>query len=133
MSSLGRGVPSEVVRSSEGETEKSGEAGAKVWGIGAKGRYSGFDRNAIETTLQITAPYRFQDLIDELDKNDIDVYENPDPRSVARGDVVRIDGSAKTHVAVQIRSNCSYNSRTTQLTDYRIDGRTVQQETGRDS
>jgi hypothetical protein len=95
LSSLGRGVPSEVVRSSEGETEKSGEAGAKVWGIGAKGRYSGFDRNAVETTLQITAPYRFQDLIDELDENDIDVYENPDPRSVARGDVVRIDGSAK--------------------------------------
>lgn len=95
LSSLGRGIPSEIVHSSEGETEKSGEAGASVWGIGAKGRYSGFDRNAVETTLQISAPYRFQDLIESIEGDEIEVYENPDPRSLSRGDVVRIDGNAK--------------------------------------
>ena len=95
LSSLGRGIPSEVIRSSEGETEKSGEAGATLWGIGAKGNYLGVDRNAAETTLEITAPFRFQDLIESLEEHEIDIHENPDPRSLERGDVVRISGNAK--------------------------------------
>lgn len=95
LSSLGRGVPAEITHSSEGETEKSGEAGAKVLGFGTKGRYTGFDRSAIETTLQITAPYRFQDLLEALGEHGIDIYKNPDPRALARGDVVRIEGVAK--------------------------------------
>lgn len=95
LSSLGRGVPAEITRSSEGETEKSGEAGAKYFGIGATGRYAGVDRNTIETTLDITAPYRFQDLLESLADKDIDIHKNPDPRSLARGDVVRIEGVAK--------------------------------------
>jgi|GEM_PF-3411288 len=95
LSSLGRGIPSEVIRSSEGETEKSGEAGATLWGIGAKGNYLGVDRNAVETTLEITAPFRFQDLIESLEEHEIDIHENPDPRSLERGDVVRISGNAK--------------------------------------
>ncbi|MFC6940039.1 hypothetical protein ACFQE8_08700 [Salinirubellus sp. GCM10025818] len=95
LSSLGRGVPSEIIQSSEGETEKAGQAGGTIWGIGAKGKYAGIDRNTIETTLQITAPYRFQDLLNALEENDIEIHHNPDPRSVARGDVVRIEGQAK--------------------------------------
>ncbi|WP_049893475.1 DUF6414 family protein [Halogranum rubrum] len=95
LSSLGRGVPSEIVESNEGETEKSGQGGATVFGYGLKGKYAGIDRSAIETTMEITAPYRFQGLLNELNEASIDIYDNPDPRSLSRGDVVRIDATAK--------------------------------------
>ncbi|WP_254830180.1 DUF6414 family protein [Haloglomus salinum] len=94
LSSLGRGVPSEVTHSVEGESERSGQAGGTIWGIGAKGEYSGLNRDAIETRLEVSAPYRFQDLLNQLEEDNIDIYDNPDPRSVARGDVVRISGEA---------------------------------------
>lgn len=95
LSSLGRGLPSEIIQSTEGETEKSGKAGGTILGVGAQGKYAGIDRNAIETTLEITAPYRYQDLLNCLEEDEIEIYENPDPRSVSRGDVVRINGKAR--------------------------------------
>lgn len=94
LSSLGRGVPAEVVRSEEGEKNKSGQGGLSFMDVGAKGSYEKLDRDAIETTLQVTAPYRFQDLLNVFDEEDIEIHENPDPRSLARGDVVRITGDA---------------------------------------
>lgn len=94
LSSLGQGIPSEIVRSTEGETEKGGEAGGGVMGFSLGGKYSSIDRDAVETTMGITAPYRFQDFLEILGERGIEIYKNPDPRSLARGDVVRIEGSA---------------------------------------
>lgn len=95
LSSLGRGLPSEVVQSSEGESETGANAGGTFLGIGAEGQYNKLNRSAVETTMQVTAPYRFQDLREALRDEDITVHENPDPRSLARGDVVQISGDAK--------------------------------------
>lgn len=94
LSSLGRGLPSEMVESSEGESEKSGEAGGRFWGIGVGGGLSKIDRSSVETTLEISAPYRFQDLIETIDERGITVHENPDPSDVSRGSVVKIHGNA---------------------------------------
>jgi hypothetical protein len=95
LSSLGQGIPSEIVHSTEGEKEKGGEAGGGIMGFSLGGKYSSIDRDAVETTMSITAPYRFQDFLEILDERGIEIYENPDPRSLARGDVVRIQGSAR--------------------------------------
>lgn len=95
LSSLGQGIPSEIVHSAEGETEKGGEAGGGVMGFSLGGKYSSIDRDAVETTMDISAPYRFQDFLEILDEEGIEIYENPDPRSLDRGDVVRIEGSAR--------------------------------------
>ncbi|WP_435115834.1 DUF6414 family protein [Halolamina sp. C58] len=92
LSSLGRGVPSEIIHSSEDQTEKGGSAGGRIAGIGADGQYADLDSEQIETTLNITAPFRFQDLLDEVEKHEIEVKENPDPRGVSRGDLVKITG-----------------------------------------
>ena len=94
LSSLGKGVPQEVVHTAEDETEKGGEGGGTLWGIGLKGKYSNVDISGVERTLSITEPYRFEDLIEALDEENIEIHQNPDPRSLARGDVVRIEGQA---------------------------------------
>jgi hypothetical protein len=93
LSSLGKGITSEVTRATEDQKEKGGNAGANIAGIGGEGNYLSMDREQIETRLDVTAPYRFQDLLDEIEKNGIDIKENPDPRKVSRGDVVKIDGT----------------------------------------
>lgn len=95
LSSLGKALPSEMVRSTEGETEKGGHAGGGVLGAKLGGKYTDIDRDAVETTMTVTSPYRFQDFLDTLEEEGIDIYENPDPRSVDRGDLVRIEGHAR--------------------------------------
>jgi hypothetical protein len=95
LSSLGQGIPSEIVHSAEGETEKGANAGGGLMGFSIGGNYSNIDRDAVETTMTITAPYRFQDFLEILREQDIEIHQNPDPRSVGRGDVVRIEGSAR--------------------------------------
>lgn len=95
LSSLGKGVPSEITRASENQTEKTGEAGGSVLGLRAGGGYGDLDRNQVETRLDITAPYRFQDLIEELDNLDIDVLKNPDVREIGRSDVVKIEAELR--------------------------------------
>lgn len=95
LSSLGQGIPSEIVHSAEGETEKGGNAGGGFMGFSLGGNYSNIDRDAVETTMTITAPYRFQDLLKILREEGVEIHENPDPQSVDRGDVVRIEGSAR--------------------------------------
>nr|WP_157829465.1 hypothetical protein [Haloarcula taiwanensis] len=95
LSSLGQGIPSEIVHSAEGETEKGGNAGGGFMGFSLGGKYSNIDRDAVETTMTITAPYRFQDFLEILREKDIEIHENPDPQSLDRGDVVRIEGSAR--------------------------------------
>jgi len=95
LSSLGHGLPSEIVHSAEGETEKGGNAGGGFMGFSLGGKYSNIDRDAVETTMTITAPYRFQDFLQILREENIEIHKNPDPQSVNRGDVVRIEGSAR--------------------------------------
>ncbi|MFC5134268.1 MULTISPECIES: DUF6414 family protein [Haloferacaceae] len=91
LSSLGKGIPAEITHASENQTEKSGEAGGNLLGIQAGGQYGDLSRKQVETRLDITAPYRFQDLLDELEDIDIDIYTNPDVRRLNRGDVVKIE------------------------------------------
>lgn len=95
LSSLGKALPSEMVRSTEGETEKGANAGGSLFGVGLGGEYTDIDRDAVETTMTITAPYLFQDFLDTLENEGIDIHQNPDPRSLARGDLVRIEGNAR--------------------------------------
>jgi hypothetical protein len=95
LSSLGRGLPSQIIQSTEDEVEKGADAGGKIFGVGASARYGDIDRSAIETTLQVTLPYRFQDFLDTLDDEGVEIYENPDPRATQRGDVVRVEGKVK--------------------------------------
>jgi len=95
LASLGKGIPSEMVHSTEGETEKGGQAGGGLMGVSLGGKYSDIDRDAVETSMTITAPYRFQEFLETLEERGIEIYENPDPRSLARGDVVRIEGNAR--------------------------------------
>lgn len=95
LSSLGKGIPSEITRATEDQTEKGGQGGAKVAGIGGKGEYLQLDRDEIETTLDVTAPYRFQDLLDEISGQGIEIKENPDPRGVSRSDLVKVEGKVQ--------------------------------------
>lgn len=92
LSSLGKGIPSEITHANENQTEKGGEAGGRIAGIGGGGKYINMDREEVETTLDITAPYRFQDLMDEIGNNEIAIKENPDPRSLSRADLVKVEG-----------------------------------------
>ncbi len=92
LSSLGRGIPSEITRSTEDQTEKGGSAGGRLAGIGGEGEYRSLDSKQVETRLDITAPYRFQDLLNAIDDAEINIKENPDPRGVKRSDLVKIKG-----------------------------------------
>lgn len=93
LSSLGKGIPSEITQSSENQTEKGGKGGGRIAGIGADGKYIKMDRDQVETTLDITAPYRFQELLDEIEDHNISISENPDPRGLSRSDLVKIKGN----------------------------------------
>lgn len=92
LSSLGHGVPSEITHSSGDQTEKGGSAGGRFAGVGADGEYRNVDSEEVETTLDITAPYRFQNLLDEIEDAEIEVKENLDPRGLNRSDLVKISG-----------------------------------------
>lgn len=92
LSSLGKGIPSEITHATEDQTEKGGQGGGRIAGIGGEGKYIKMDRDQVETTLDITAPYRFQDLLDEIEKEEITIKENPDPRGLSRSDLVKIEG-----------------------------------------
>lgn len=94
LSSLGKGIPSEITRANEDHTEKSGGAGGRIAGIGAEGNIASMDREQVETTLDITAPYRFQELLDEIEDSEINIKENPDPRNLTRSDLIRVEGEA---------------------------------------
>lgn len=65
----------------------------KIAGVGGEGRYIKMDKDQIETTLDITAPYRFEDLLAEIKDRDITVYKSPDPRRLSRSDLVKITGN----------------------------------------
>lgn len=93
LSSLGKGIPSEITHSSEDQTEKGGGGGGRIAGIGAEGKYIKMDRNQIETTLDVTAPYRFQELLDKIEEQNMSILENPDPRGLSRSNLVEVTGN----------------------------------------
>lgn len=93
LSSLGKGLPSEITHADADRIEKGGQASAGIPGIGGKGNYLNIGREEVETTLDITAPYRFQDLLNEIQDRGIEIKENPDPRDLSRADLVRINGT----------------------------------------
>ncbi|WP_132059747.1 DUF6414 family protein [Halorussus amylolyticus] len=88
LSSLGEGKPQEIVDVSEDETENSGGGNIEV----IKGSRTSRSLNSTETQMSATAPYRFERLLEKLEEEEIPIHDNPDPREVARGDVVRISG-----------------------------------------
>jgi hypothetical protein len=92
LSSLGVGKPQEIVQESASESEKSGGGRFKI----AEADIAQASSESQATTMSATAPYRFERLRSELVEEDIPIHENPDSRSVSRGDVVRISGTFRT-------------------------------------
>lgn len=97
LSSLGRALPETIVEQESDETETEGDLSAKVpmVDIGAGGRRAWIDSQSIETQMTVTAPYRFEDLLEALNEHGIEIYTNPDVRACQRGDVVRIEGEIR--------------------------------------
>ncbi|WP_430639628.1 DUF6414 family protein [Haloferax volcanii] len=89
LSSLGKALPREVVEQSESGKETEGGADVKL----AKGSRVWSESTGTETTRDATAPYRFEELRETLVEEDIQIHDNPDPRAVSRGDVIRVDGT----------------------------------------
>lgn len=98
LSSLGKALPREVVEQSESGKETEGGADIKV----ASGNRVWSESSGTETTRDATAPYRFEELRETLVEEDIEIHDNPDPRSVSRGDVIRVDGVTKPMSLYQI-------------------------------
>jgi len=90
LASLGKGRPKEIVQQTQSEKEVGGGVDLKV----ARGDRVKVSGDSTETTRDATSPYLFEDLLTTLDERDIDVHDNPDPRSVKRGDVIRVTGTA---------------------------------------
>lgn len=90
LASLGKALPQQVTEQDESTTETEGGVDVKV----LRGERLSANLSGTEIVGEATAPYRFEDLVSELDEKSVDIYENPDPRSLARGDVVRVDGTA---------------------------------------
>jgi hypothetical protein len=90
LSSLGEGKPQEIVQEEGRESETGGGIDVKI-----KGDHRRKKMNSTATTMNATAPYRFERLRSKLNEEDIPIHDNPDPRSVSRGDVVRVNGSCR--------------------------------------
>jgi len=97
LSSMGRGVPEEVVQQSGEETETSGNAkvGIPSVGLGAGGKRSYLDSDNLETRITVTGPYRFQELRDEIEDAGIPIHDGSNPSELSRGDVVEVSGKLK--------------------------------------
>lgn len=89
LSSLGKALPREVIEQSESGKETEGGADVKL----VKGSRVLSESTGTETTRDATAPYRFEELRKTLVEEDIQIHDNPDPRAVSRGDVIRVDGT----------------------------------------
>ena len=97
LSSMGRGVPEEVVQQTGEETETSGNAkvGIPSVGLGAGGQRSYLDSDNVETRITVTGPYRFQELRDEIEDAGITIHDGNTTEMISRGDVVEISGKLK--------------------------------------
>jgi len=91
LSSLGEGRPEEIVDVSEKSTETEGEGDIKI----ASGSHTRGHLSSTETQMSATAPYRYERLLEKLDEEEIPIADNPEPRAVDRGSVVRINGTFK--------------------------------------
>ena len=91
LSSLGEGIPQEIIQQSgdESETTGQGKIGLSSLGLGASGKHSRLSSDNIETTLQATAPYHFQHLKDLLEEEGIPVHKEVKP-NLERGDIVEL-------------------------------------------
>ena len=94
LSSLGEGVPQEVVQQSGGETETSGEAkvGVPSIGLGAGGQRTRLSLDTAETTMRILAPYHFQRLEQLIDEREGPLFSNDSDGLPSRGATVEITG-----------------------------------------
>lgn len=99
LSSLGKGLPQEVVQETGTETEKSGSAEANVsvplieTGIGGGGEISHLGRDSMQTKMKITAPYQLQTLLELITEDEnFTVYENEELGEASRGEVVKLQG-----------------------------------------
>lgn len=107
LASLGVGRPEEIVDVSEESRERTGSGDIRV----VSGSQTTGSVDSTETQMSATAPYRFQQLIETLDAENIDFSDNPTPAEVSRRDVVRITGVFnpmslyKTEIAVKALLN----------------------------
>jgi len=98
LSSLGKALPREVVEQSESGKETEAGGDVKI----AKGERVWNESSGTETTRDATAPYRFEELRETIEDEEIVIHDNPDPRAVSRGDVIRVDGITKPMSLYQI-------------------------------
>lgn len=98
LSTLGSGIPKEIVQESCSETEKSGSGEGNFtlpltsFGIKGGGEISHLSKENMLTRMQITAPYRFEEFLKSLPENGFEVLGNEELREAIRGKVVKIEG-----------------------------------------
>lgn len=98
LSSLGVGIPEEILKKSGSKTEKSGSAEGGLTipgtslGIKGGGRLSHMDKSNVQKRIQITAPYRFEELLNQISENGFDIIGNENLGATSRVDVVKIKG-----------------------------------------
>jgi hypothetical protein len=97
LSSIGKGIPEEVIQQSSDETETSGKAEAGIPGtsIGAGGERNYLDVNSTETRMDVSAPYRFQELRESIMNENINIYQEDNLADLSRGNVVELSGILK--------------------------------------
>ena len=97
LSSLGQGIPQEMVQQSGGETETSGNAkiGVPKIGLGAGGKRTRLNLDSAETTLRILAPYRFQELEELVADGGETLHSNPSGVP-SRGSTVEVTGEVSS-------------------------------------
>lgn len=99
LSSLGEGLPQEVIQEIGSERERSGSAEANLsvpfleTGIGGGGEISHLGRDSMQTRMKITAPYQLQTLLELITENEnFKMYGNEELGDASRGDVVKLKG-----------------------------------------
>ncbi|WP_154019074.1 DUF6414 family protein [Halococcus agarilyticus] len=97
LSSLGVGLQTSRTKTAEDENESESHFSATIptpWtNIGGGGRHRSTDREGTEQQIDITVPYRFQELLRQIDG--ISEIKDPDIEDVERGDVIEISGTVK--------------------------------------
>lgn len=88
LSSLGKAIPVEVTDSEESVVTNEGKLDLQV----VEGGRDSETSKGTQTQRDATAPFRFEELLQSIEEEDIEIHENPDPRAVVRGDIVRISG-----------------------------------------
>jgi len=99
LSSLGEGVPEDMLKESGSETSSTGGLTAKIpyVNIGGRAERNYSNSSNLQTKIALSSPYRFQTLKTKIEDNNINVYTNEDDLdALSRGDVLELSGTITT-------------------------------------